>query len=64
VIICHAGTTFSNRLLANHPNSFNVIRGSREQLMIEFMDWQAPNFIKVAQQSFNYTHNNWQLIKD
>jgi 3',5'-cyclic AMP phosphodiesterase CpdA len=64
VIICHAGTTFSNRLLANHPNSFNVIRGNREQLMIEFMDWQAPNFIKVAQQSFNYTHNNWQLIKD
>jgi 3',5'-cyclic AMP phosphodiesterase CpdA len=60
IIISHAGTTFSNRLLEGHPNSFNVIRGNREHLTIEFMEWNGQQFHLVEQQAFKKTGGAWQ----
>ena len=60
IIVSHAGTTFSNRLLEGHPNSFNVIRGNRKQLTIEFMEWNGQQFQLVEQQTFTKTGVGWQ----
>ncbi len=60
IIISHAGTTFSNRLIEGHPNSFNVIRGNRQHLTIEFMEWNGQQFQQVAQQAFSKQATGWQ----
>ena len=61
VLISHTGTTFSNRLMANTPNSFNVIRGDREALSIELMGWSGKLFEKISQQRFTKnSEKGWQ----
>lgn len=44
MIVSHAGTGVSNRLLPGYPNSFNVIRGDRTTLSLELMEWDNGRF--------------------
>ena len=62
VIISHAGTTFSNRTLETHPNSFNIIKGNREQLVISFMEWEKDGFQLKENKLFKRINSHWQLI--
>ncbi|WP_020559775.1 metallophosphoesterase family protein [Thiofilum flexile] len=62
IIISHAGTTFSNRLLESHPNSFNIITGDRKQLTISFMEWQNHSFQLKQSKNFVRISNNWQQV--
>lgn len=59
VIVSHAGTTLSNRLLLHHTNSFNVIRGDRERLSLELMEWGSQRFRLSRQQVFRRLDDGW-----
>lgn len=59
VIVSHAGTTLSNRLLLHHTNSFNVIRGDRERLSLELMEWGNQRFRLSSQQVFRRRDDGW-----
>lgn len=61
VLIVHSSTTFSNRTSENNPNGFNIIRGNREQLTIDFMQWNKSEFVKKEQQVFKRNQGGWQL---
>lgn len=61
MIISHAGTTTSHRLIANQPNSFNVIKGDRQQLTMEQMEWTGHAFECVNPSRFKRTAYGWQL---
>lgn len=60
VIVSHAGTTLSNRLLLDHTNSFNVIRGDRQRLSVELMEWGSRRFRLARQQVFRRLADGWQ----
>lgn len=59
VIVSHAGTTLSNRLLLHHTNSFNVIRGDRQRLSLELMEWGSQRFRLSRQQVFRRHEDGW-----
>ncbi|MEN9423791.1 MAG: hypothetical protein RL122_1174 [Pseudomonadota bacterium] len=59
VIVSHAGTTLSNRLLLHHTNSFNVIRGDRQRLSVELMEWGSQRFRFARQQVFRREDAGW-----
>ncbi len=59
VIVSHAGTTLSNRLLLHHTNSFNVIRGDRERLSLELMEWGSHRFRLSRQEVFRRLDDGW-----
>ncbi|MEB4592353.1 metallophosphoesterase family protein [Candidatus Thiothrix sp. Deng01] len=61
MLISHAGTTTSNRLIQGQPNSFNVIRGDREILKLEQMEWRGTAFVPVQQQFFKRAAGGWQV---
>lgn len=61
VIISHAGTTFSDRLLMHQTNSFNVIRGDRRQLRLEQMVWRSARFRLAEQQVYKREENGWRV---
>lgn len=61
MIVSHAGTTTSHRLIANQPNSFNVIKGDRHELMMEQMEWTGHAFECVEPNRFMRTDRGWQL---
>lgn len=58
VIISHAGTALSHRLLKNQPNSFNLIQGNNKMLKIEKWEWCKNTFKKITKKSFRKTKNN------
>ncbi len=62
MIISHAGTTFSNRVLDNYNNSFNIIRGDRQRLEVDFMEWKSPAFELAGHQSFQRLTGVWQTV--
>ncbi len=59
VIISHAGTTLSDRLIPEQPNSFNRITGDRSHLIIELFEWNGEHFISRKQQHFERTPSGW-----
>jgi 3',5'-cyclic AMP phosphodiesterase CpdA len=59
VIISHAGTTLSDRLLPDQPNSFNRITGDRDHLVIELFEWNGEHFASHSQQHFKRTEHGW-----
>lgn len=61
VIISHAGTTFSDRLLMHQTNSFNVIRGDRQQLRLEQMVWGSSRFRLAQQQIYKREEYGWRV---
>lgn len=62
VIISHAGTTCSSRLLVDQPNSFNIIRSVRDFLSIEMMNWDGFKFECSEEQAFQRQHGDWLAI--
>lgn len=63
VIICHAGSSASNRLRKNQKNSFNFITGDRKQLKIEKIVWQDKEFRAMpttTASQFVHKHGIWQ----
>jgi 3',5'-cyclic AMP phosphodiesterase CpdA len=61
IIVSHAGTSTSHRLIAHQPNSFNVIKGDRKQLVMEQMEWTGHQFECVNPERFKRTPHGWQL---
>lgn len=60
VIVSHAGTTLSNRLLLDHTNSFNIIRGDRQRLSVELMEWGSRRFRLSRQLVFRRQEGAWR----
>ena len=44
IIISHAGSSTSNRLLPGHSNSYKIIRGERSSLNIYLFVWEGKKF--------------------
>lgn len=60
MIISHAGTGTSNRLLPEYPNSFNVVRGDRRQLSITLMEWDDEAFVEAGKEWFSRVEGEWE----
>ncbi|WP_027857523.1 metallophosphoesterase family protein [Marinobacterium jannaschii] len=60
IIVSHAGTTVSRRLIEGQPNSFNMIRGDRQQLMLEQLEWDGQRFSQVCRNHFRRSPDGWQ----
>lgn len=60
MLVSHAGTTISNRLIPGQPNSFNVIRGDRSVLELEQMEWRGSAFEPITRQFFRRTEKGWE----
>lgn len=59
IIISHAGTAISDRLVSQSPNSFKVVRGSSIRLEIDTLVWNGKNFFSYAHELFVNTENGW-----
>lgn len=60
VIISHAGTVISTRLVSDQPNSFSLIQGDREHLDILTMNWNGTGFQRQRKDSFVRSASNWR----
>jgi len=60
IVVSHAGTTTSDRLLKGHPNSFNLIEGNRQQLSITEWNWHNDAFRSGHCRSFSRIGDNWE----
>ena len=59
IIVSHAGTTTSDRLLPEHANSFNIIRGDKSTLTIARHHWHQDEFQLSATQTFYRDNGGW-----
>jgi 3',5'-cyclic AMP phosphodiesterase CpdA len=66
MIISHAGTAISNRLLENSRNSFKIIRGNRKNLTVETWEWSNMRFGITDDQHFRRIQGQWieKVIKE
>lgn len=64
MLVSHAGTTLSDRLIEGQPNSFNVIKGDRAVLQLEQMEWHDGEFTLARQQFFRRGEGGWQPHED
>lgn len=60
MLISHAGTTISDRLVKGQPNSFNLIQGDSHQLTLQTLEWEEDHFALRQQQSFRKQSDGWQ----
>ncbi len=63
IIISHAGTTTSDRLLPGHPNSYNLIRGDRRSLSIDMMVWNGSAFTRQESRTYKHDETGWFMNK-
>ncbi len=59
IIISHAGTSGSDRLLPGHPNSYNLIRGDRRTLEIDRLEWHGAGFVRQDTATFFRNMSGW-----
>jgi 3',5'-cyclic AMP phosphodiesterase CpdA len=59
LIISHAGTAISDRLEADFPNSFKIVRGDRRKLSVETREWRNTCFTKTVNQVFDRIQGEW-----
>lgn len=59
IIISHAGTSASDRLLPNQPNSYNLISGDRNALIIDTLAWNGESFTRQNVAGFHRSSNGW-----
>lgn len=59
MIISHAGTTTSDRLLPDTPNSFNLIQGDKHSLTIARHHWHQGEFQLSQSQAFHRENGQW-----
>lgn len=60
VLVSHAGTSVSNRLLKGQPNSFNIITGDAKRLEISLWEWEGNHFHLRQSLSFEKQSKGWQ----
>lgn len=60
ILISHAGTGISDRLLPNQPNSFNLIQGNTRQLQLSKFEWLGDGFQDTQHHHFEHNDNGWQ----
>lgn len=63
IVISHAGTAVSTRLLPDSPNSFKIVRGNCRQLSIETLVWNGTDFSISTNQLFKRTESGWFVIR-
>ena len=59
IIISHSGTTFSDRLMTDSPNSFKIVYGNRRHLTIETREWLRDAFRPADTLQFIRSEENW-----
>lgn len=59
MIISHAGSAISSRLDPGMANSFSLISGDRNHLLIRQMSWNGRRFEPAADQAFERTAKGW-----
>lgn len=59
IIVSHAGTTTSDRLLPHNTNSFNVISGDKSSLTIARHHWNQSDFQLSTSQAFYRDNGGW-----
>jgi len=61
VIISHAGTTISQRLINGQRNSFDLIRGDHRRLEVEQWEWNGESFEARECLGFGKKSGAWRL---
>jgi 3',5'-cyclic AMP phosphodiesterase CpdA len=59
IIVSHAGTSTSDRLLPGYPNSYNLLAGGPDNLLISRYHWSGEVFRCFAEQSFTKQADRW-----
>jgi len=59
IIISHAGTSSSDRLLPGQPNSYNLINGDRNDLVIKTFAWNGAAFASTQTAKFTRVSSYW-----
>lgn len=59
IIVSHAGTTTSDRLLPGFPNSFNMLEGDPSNILISRYHWSNGDFAYLTKQSFIKQYDGW-----
>ena len=59
IIVSHAGTTTSDRLLPGFPNSFNLLEGDPKNILISRYHWSEGDFTYLTKQSFIKQSDGW-----
>ena len=63
VIISHAGTTTSSRLVPGFPNNFNLVKGNHQSLQIERMAWDEESFHCELSCAFHHKEDGWSAAE-
>ena len=59
VIISHAGTTVSDRLIEGQPNSYNIIKGDSKKLTLISFEQENQEFTIRQESKFIKTEKHW-----
>ncbi len=59
IIISHSGTTLSDRLIKDSPNSLKIVEGNRHELTIETREWKFGAFRPADSRRFVREQYNW-----
>lgn len=62
LIISHAGTAISDRVEADYPNSFKIVRGDRRRVSIETRAWDTKRFAEAEYQVYTRVREDWTEI--
>lgn len=62
IIISHAGTSISNRLIKNNNNSFNIIKGNNSKLFVELYEYDEESFKICQTYKFRKKDGLWSEI--
>lgn len=64
VVISHAGTTTSDRLLSGFPNNFILIDGDRRRLVLTQMVWNGAVFTPSTSREFERRSAGWTMMRE
>ncbi|AUZ85260.1 metallophosphoesterase family protein [Methylophaga nitratireducenticrescens] len=59
IIISHAGTTTSDRLLSGYPNSFNLLEVDPDKILVSRYHWSGNDFAYLTRQLFIKQTDGW-----
>jgi 3',5'-cyclic AMP phosphodiesterase CpdA len=62
IVVSHAGTATSDRLLPGSPNSFNVLRGNRDGVKIAIRSWDGQQFAQSGLRDFRRDRGRWYAL--
>ncbi|MGD2119725.1 MAG: metallophosphoesterase [Chromatiales bacterium] len=62
MVVSHAGTGISDRLMPGYPNSFNLLQGNNQSITLSVMEWRQHQFETVRTERFQRTEQGWQNL--